>query len=97
MKKELFNKFVAELLLVFRLTREELFRKDKDNNIVDARQMLYYLCDQKSINYLQIEKMMAENGYMIKYNSIVHGIKSMERKMAKDADYRKIIKRLEQF
>lgn len=96
MKKELFNKFVEEILLAFRLTREELFRKDKDNNIVDARQMLYYLCDQKAINYLQIEKMMAENGYSIKYNSIVHGIKSMSKKMAKDSDYRKIIKRLEQ-
>jgi len=97
MKKELFNRFVEEILVLFRLTREELFRKDKDNNIVDARQMLYYLCHGKRMNYLQIEKFMAENGYIIKYNSITHGIKSMEKKMVKDADYRKIIERLEQF
>ncbi len=43
MKKQLFDKYVKAVATQFHFTIEEMFMKSKRRDIVDARQILYYL------------------------------------------------------
>ena len=44
MKKDFFNKYVKAVASHFNFTIEEMFVQSKRRDIVDARQILYYLC-----------------------------------------------------
>lgn len=94
MKEEIFNSYVDSILKVFRITREQLFNKSKDQNLVDARYMLYYLCSIRPMRILYIQTYMAENGYKVGHSSIIRGIKSLKYRMEGDDDYKMIIDRI---
>lgn len=91
MKEDVFNQYVDRVLDLYSITKEELFTKSKKRYIVDARQLLYYLCFKRHIKLIIIQKFMEENGYKISHNSVTHGVKSVADKIEKDKDYKSII------
>ena len=80
MKSDVFNQYVDRISELFKIEKKDLFIKSKKQELVDARHLLYYLCSNRPMKLIYIEKYMEENGYNIKHNSIIHGINSIEKK-----------------
>ena len=95
MKQEVFNQYVDKVSKLFNVKKEELFSKSKKREIVDARQLLYYLCNTRYIGVSYIQKYMKENGYDIHHPSIINGIKRVSDKTKEDGDYVSVIRDIE--
>jgi len=95
MKKDVFNQYTDKVIDLFGIDRETLFSKSKQRHIVDARQLLYYLCHNRQIQSVIIKNFMLENGASVHHNSIANGIKNIIIKLEEDKDYKTIIKELE--
>lgn len=92
MKEDVFNQYVDRVISLFNISKEELFSKTKERTPVDARQMVYYLCYKRQIRPSYIVRFMSKNDYSVEHSTIIHGIKSMEKKVKEDKDYSVIIK-----
>lgn len=92
MKEDVFNQYVERVCDLFKIDRETLFSKSKKRYIVDARQLLYYLCYNRQIQFVIIKKFMSDNGCSILHNSIVNGVNNVKVKIVEDKDYQTIIK-----
>ena len=95
MKREIFNEYADQVNKVFRLNSKDMFKKNKKREIVDARNMLYFLCATRPMRVSAIQEYMAERGYNISHTSIMYGIKSVQEKTESDKDYVSTIKRIE--
>lgn len=95
MKSDVFNQYVERVTDLFHIDKADLFLKSKKREIVDARYLLYYLCANRPMKLIYIEKYMAENGYHIEHNTIIHGINSVEKKITEDDDLASVIKDIE--
>lgn len=91
MKAVIFNQYVNKVSGIFGLTPQDIFVKTKKRDIVDARQLLWYLCIKRPMRLTYIQKYMKENGYDVAHSSILHGIDQVERKVELDSDYQEII------
>jgi chromosomal replication initiation ATPase DnaA len=94
MKRDIFEEYVDKVTNHFGISREQFFTKDKTRDIVDARQMLYYLCKERPITTQYIKHYMGANGYDVAVTTITHGIKRIEKEVAQDPDYITIINKL---
>lgn len=92
MKRKRFNLYVDIILKEFGVSRETLFTKNKEREIVDARQMLYWACYVSGFTIAIIIRMMEENDYYIQYPSVRQGIDRMSKN--KDKDYAKLKERI---
>ena len=92
MKYKIFSQYVDQVCALFDVSKEELFSKTKRRDIVDARQLLYYLCDKRPIKQVYIQEYMANNGYEINHSSIHHGISVVKNKVKTDKDYKEYAK-----
>tara|TARA_R110000868_G_C10912442_1_gene765068 strand:+ start:527 stop:829 length:303 start_codon:yes stop_codon:yes gene_type:complete len=95
MKKDVFNQYTDKVVDLFGIDKETLFSKSKQRHIVDARQLLYYLCHNRQMQSVIIKKFMLDNEASVHHNSITNGIKNVIVKLEEDKDYRTIIKELE--
>lgn len=95
MKREYFNRYTSEILSMFRLTKQDLFVKNKKRDVVDARNLLYFVCSNRQMRLVTIQEYMAEEGYKISHTSIIHGIKRVQEQIVSDKDYLTSIKRIE--
>ncbi len=96
MKKEVFNQYAERICDMFGLTKEELFSKTRVRNIVDARQLLYYMCSTRPMQIVYIQQFLREEGYDTKHPPIIHGVNIVTKRLRDDADYRTIVEKLEQ-
>ena len=95
MKKEIYSKYKSEIVKLFRLKKGEILKKTKRRDIVDARNMLYYLCATRPMRLRDIQEYMKEDGYDIGHSSIIQGVKSMSDRIESDKDYIAIVKKIE--
>jgi chromosomal replication initiation ATPase DnaA len=95
MKKDVFNQYVDRVIDLFDIDRETLFSRSKQRHIVDARQLLYYLCHNRQMQFVTIKNFMLDNGASILHNSIINGVNNVKAKLEEDKDYQTIIKELE--
>jgi len=95
MKEEVFNQYADKVSKLFGITKEQLFSKDKSREIVDARQLLVYLCYKRQMKLVIIENFMQNNGYKTSHHTIAHGIKIINKKISEDRDYQTIISNIE--
>jgi chromosomal replication initiator protein len=95
MKQEVFNQYVDRVVDLFGITKEAFFSKTKKREVVDARQLIYYLCAKRPMQIIYIERYMNEGGYDIKHSSIIHGISAVEKRIAEDKDYVSVVKEVE--
>lgn len=95
MKEDVFNQYVDKVIELFNIDRHVLFSKSKQRHIVDARQLLYYLCYNRQIQFVTIKNFMLDNGTSVYHSSIVNGINNVKIKLEEDGDYHTIIKKLE--
>ena len=95
MKHDIFNQYVDRVVDLISITKDDIFSKSKKREIVDARHLLYYLCNKRPMTIVYIQKYMNANGYDIKHSSIIHGINSVSTRVKDDADYMQIVKEID--
>ena len=95
MKEDVFNQYVDKVVEIFNIKRKILFSKSKKRHVVDARQMLYYLCYNRQMQFVTIKNFMLYNGTSVHHNSIFNGINNVKAKLEDDRDYQTIIRELE--
>lgn len=84
MKRKKFDLYVNVILKEFGISREMFFTKIKEREIVDARQMLYWVCKKNDFSIASIIRMMGDNGYHIQYPSVKQGIDRISETENKD-------------
>ena len=94
MKEHIFNKFIDNVLRHTSLTKEELFSKTKSNEIVFARQTLFYLCSKRGLSTNMIKKYLENNGSDLAKSPIIYGISQIEKKLEEDRDLQEVINKL---
>lgn len=95
MKEDVFNQYVERVIDLFNMDKETFFSKRKQRHIVDARQLVYYLCRKRQIKSITIQRFMENNGVSIFNNSIANGVKNVNIKLEEDRDYKVIISDIE--
>jgi len=95
MKKKFFDKYTIEIVKLFRISRKDLFSKNKKREISTARHLLYYMCFRRKMSLVEIQSYMLEEGYQIPHSSIIHGINVVEEKILTDTDYTYSIDKIE--
>ena len=96
MKEEVFNQYVQKITKLFGITKNELFLKSRKRNIVDARQLLYYLCFNRQMQIVIIKDFMSHNGYKIDNPSVVNGIHKVDQKIKEDRDYKTVVRDIDE-
>jgi chromosomal replication initiation ATPase DnaA len=96
MKHEIFKHYVTAILKLYRIDKDELFEKTKDQERVDARHLLYYLCKARPMSISTIVEYLKEEGFSVEHSTVIHGIKQMQKRMAEDRDYVRQVKKIEQ-
>jgi chromosomal replication initiation ATPase DnaA len=94
MKKKIFDQYTDSIVKLFGITREELFSKKRTTKLVDARQLLYYMCVDRNMQITIIQEFMRDNDYDTNHSTIITGVRSMRVKMQDDPDYRVVISKL---
>jgi len=69
-----------------KVAKNDLFTATKKQDIVDARQMLFWLCRDAGISVSYIQKYVKHNGLSITHSTIIHGVNRMSTIMEAD-DY----------
>jgi len=95
MKKNIFDSYANAVAKQFHLTLDQMFSKDRRRDIVDARQMLYFICMERPIRLSYIQRFMLENGCEVTHSTIIHGYKRAKDLVSLDPDYRQVVKQIE--
>lgn len=89
MKKILFDQFVERIAQVFGLKDPSaIFMRTKRQDVVDARQMLFFLCYDRGISLADILRLMADRGLPLKHPAVLGGIRKIKEKVESDPDYK---------
>jgi chromosomal replication initiation ATPase DnaA len=91
MKKEIFDKYSQAVAKQFHLTLDEMFSKTKRQDIVEARQILYYLCKERPMRVSLIRQLLQEKGYNITHNNVTYGYNQAKKMIEEDSDYKNFI------
>ena len=84
----------VQILIDTGLRKTELLKAQK-RDIVDARQMLYFACQERPIRLAYIKKFLAEYGYEVQHSTILHGIKQAKKLIDSDPDYKEILEKIQ--
>jgi chromosomal replication initiation ATPase DnaA len=96
MKKILFNQFVERVAKTFSMRDPEaMFLRTKRQDIVDARQLLFYLCYNRGISLADLLRLMEERGLPLKHPAVMGGIRNIEKKVESDPDYKFLVEKLQ--
>ena len=94
MKKQIFNDYAEAVAQQFHLTLDEMFTTSKRRDIVDARQVLYYLCIERQIKVSYIKRFLEPYNFKVEYSTILHGFKRAKKLIEEDSDVKDMILRI---
>lgn len=95
MKKNIFDTYANAVAKQFHLTLDQMFSKERRRDIVDARQMLYFICMERPIRLSYIQRFMEENGLPVTHSTIIHGYNRAKDLIHNDPDYQEVVKQIE--
>tara|TARA_Y100001973_G_C5146258_1_gene305577 strand:- start:835 stop:1128 length:294 start_codon:yes stop_codon:yes gene_type:complete len=95
MKKSIFDAYATAIAQQFHLTLDQMFDKTKRREIVDARQILYYLCMERPIRISYIQRFMEENGHSVCHSTIIHGYKKAKELIDSDQDFKDVVEKIQ--
>jgi chromosomal replication initiation ATPase DnaA len=89
MKKELFYKLVDKVCQLYGFTRETLFSKTKQQEVVDARHMALGLAIDRGVKPAEIKRYLDGEGYHMAFASIGYAVQTINQKMEDDGMFEK--------
>ncbi len=96
MKKDIFDYYANSVAKQFNITLEQLFTQTKVSHIVDARQILYFLCIERPIKKSYIKTFLQEQGYHVSHSTMEHGYKKAVQLINSDPDFQNMVKRIQE-
>tara|TARA_Y100000385_G_scaffold117395_1_gene122205 strand:- start:407 stop:706 length:300 start_codon:yes stop_codon:yes gene_type:complete len=96
MKKDIFDYYANSVAKQFNITLEQLYTQTKVSHIVDARQILYYLCIERPIKKSYIKTFLQEQGYEVSHSTMEHGYKKALHLIESDPDFLTMVKDIQQ-
>ena len=94
MKKQIFDDYATAVAKKFHLTLDEMFTSTRRGDIVDARQMLYYLCMERPIRISYIQRFLESYDFKVTHSTIIHGYKQAKALIDSDQDYSEMIDKI---
>jgi|TARA_R110000796_G_scaffold248361_1_gene375055 chromosomal replication initiation ATPase DnaA len=91
MKKEIFDDYATAVAKRFHLTLDEMFTSSRRQDLVDARQMLYYLCMERPIRISYIQRFLETYNFKVTHSTIIHGYNKAKESMKNDTDVTNLI------
>ena len=91
MKRDIFDVYATAIAKKFHITLDDMFTKNRRRDIVDARQLLYYLCMERPIRVSYIKRFMEENGHAVMHSNILYSYKKAKELIDGDADFQNFI------
>ena len=95
MKEKVFEYYASSIAGQFNISLEELYTQTKKSHIVDARQLLYWLCIQRPIKKSYIQTFLKENGYKVSHSTLIYGYRQAKKLIDSDPDFKKMIKEIQ--
>jgi|TARA_R110000796_G_scaffold152648_1_gene269061 chromosomal replication initiation ATPase DnaA len=96
MKQKIFKYYALKISNEFNITLEEMFTQTKKGQIVDARQLLYYLCVKRNFKKNYIQTFTEEYGYIASHSTITYGVEQAKKLIASDPDFKNMINKIEE-
>jgi chromosomal replication initiation ATPase DnaA len=91
MKKDIFDIYATTIAKKFHLSLDEMFTKTRRRDIVDARQLLYYLCMERPMRVSYIKRFMEENGHQVTHSNIIYSYRKAKELVDSDSDFKGMI------
>ena len=95
MKKQIFDYYAISIANQFNITLEEMFTQTKTSHIVDARQLLYWLCIERPIKKSYIQTYLKENGYVVSHSTLIYGYRKAQELIKTDPDFKTMVTRIQ--
>jgi chromosomal replication initiation ATPase DnaA len=91
MKEKIFEYYANSIASQFNISLEEMFTQTKKSHIVDARQLLYFLCIERPIKISYLQSFLEYHGYIVTHSTIDYGYKQSKKLIESDPDFKKMI------
>ncbi len=95
MKEYIFKQYLDNILEHLGITLEDLLEETKTRTIVEARQILYYLCQERGMTLSEIKSYMETQGFEVTLATMMKGVAKAKDIIDNDPDYKYIVKKLE--
>jgi chromosomal replication initiation ATPase DnaA len=92
MNQRIFDKYATQVAEAYGLTMAQMFEKTKQRAVVDARQLLFYLCRIRPMRPVYIQRHLEAAGYFTSHSAILHGISQAKKRIEKERDLADIAK-----
>ena len=94
MKKQIFDDYATAVAKTFHLTLDEMFTSTRRGDIVDARQMLYYLCMERPIRISYIQRFLESYDFKVTHSTIIHGYNKAKDLISNDTDVNNLVQEI---
>jgi|TARA_B100000780_G_C21117335_1_gene452171 chromosomal replication initiation ATPase DnaA len=94
MKKQIFDDYATAVAKAFDLTLDEMFTSSRRGDIVDARQMLYYLCMERPIKISYIQRFLEAYDFKVTHSTIIHGYNKAKELIKIDTDVNDMVQKI---
>jgi chromosomal replication initiation ATPase DnaA len=95
MKEYIFKQYLGNILEHLGITLEDLLEETKTRTIVEARYILYYLCQERGMTLSEIKSYMETQGFEVTLATMMKGVVKAKDIIDNDPDYKYIVKKLE--
>tara|TARA_R100000700_G_C3178115_1_gene153665 strand:- start:3276 stop:3578 length:303 start_codon:yes stop_codon:yes gene_type:complete len=95
MKEYIFTQYLNNICSHLGTESSDLFVKTKEQRIVDARQLLYYLCyNNSNMKLTEISTYTANQGFHEDQANISRSVESFTKKLESDKDIQAIVDKI---
>jgi chromosomal replication initiation ATPase DnaA len=91
MKKQIFEYYAISIANQFNISLDEMFTQTKTSHIVDARQLLYWLCIERPIKKSYIQTYLKEKGYVVSHSTLIYGYRKAQKLISSDPDFKSMV------
>jgi chromosomal replication initiation ATPase DnaA len=91
MNKKLFDKIIEQILNYYDISKYELYEQSKMPDVVNARYLLFYICELKGISISRTKKLLEDDGFIMTYATILRGAKAIKTRINENEEYKKVL------
>lgn len=96
MKEYIFKQYTENICAHLGINSSDLFVKSREAGVVEARQLLFYLChDKRQMGFTEIKSYTDKVGLEQDVSNIKYAVDSFKSKLEKDPDLLHIIQKLD--
>jgi chromosomal replication initiation ATPase DnaA len=96
MKEYIFKQYIDNICAHMGIHSSDLFVKSREAGVVEARQLLYYLCHNKrQMGFTEIKSYTDNAGFEQDVSNIKKAVDRVEEKISSDPDYVHIVNKLD--